>query len=53
MDRAISLAPDHRMVVDDSQLGMHSADELRAELQRGLVRDISDFNPMRLFKPRR
>jgi hypothetical protein len=32
---------------------MHSADELRAELQRGLTRDVSDLNPMRLFRKRR
>src|SRR5689334_20852564 len=35
VDRAIALAPDHRIVVDDAQLGMRTADELRAELQRG------------------
>ena len=32
---------------------MHTADELRAELQRGLTRDASDFNPLRLLRPRR
>src|SRR6185503_12192535 len=35
VDRAIALAPDHRLVVDDATLGLHSADELRAELQHG------------------
>jgi tetratricopeptide (TPR) repeat protein len=53
VDRAIALAPDHRLVVDDAQLGIHSADELRAELQRGLTRELSDFNPMRLFRARK
>ena len=52
-DRAIALAPDHRLVVDDPDIGMHTADELRAELQRGITRDASDFNPLRLLKPRR
>ena len=52
VDRAIALAPGQRLVVDDSQLGLKSADELRAELQRGLTRDASDFNPIRLFRPR-
>ena len=35
VDRAIALAPGHRLVVDDPALDMHTADELRAELQRG------------------
>jgi hypothetical protein len=53
VDRAIALAPSHRLVVDDPEIGMHSADELRAELERGITRDVSDFNPLRLLKPRR
>jgi hypothetical protein len=53
VDRAIALAPDHRLVVDDSQLPMKTADELRAELQRGLIRDVSDFNPLRVFRSRK
>ena len=53
VDRSIALAPNHRLVVDDPDIGIHSADELRAELQRGLTRDASDFNPLRLLRPRR
>ena len=53
VDRAIALAPDHRLLVDDPSLGMHTADELRAELQRGMTREASDFNPLRLMEPRR
>jgi hypothetical protein len=53
VDRAIALAPDHRLVVDDAQLGIHTADELRAELQRGLTRELSDFNPLRVFRARK
>jgi hypothetical protein len=52
VDKAIALAPDQRLVVDDPDLGMHSADELRAELRRGLTRDASDFNPLRVFRRR-
>ena len=52
VDRAIALAPDHRLVVDDSQLPMKTADELRAELHSGLIRDVSDFNPLRVFRSR-
>ena len=53
VDRAIAAAPDHRLAVDDPTLGMRTADELRAELQRGLTRDASDLNPLRMFRPRR
>lgn len=53
VDKAIALAPGERLVVDDPDLQMRSADELRAELQRGLIRDASDFNPLRVFRPRK
>ncbi len=53
VERAIALAPDRRLVVSDPNLGMQSADELRAELQKGLERDASDFNPMRLLRERK
>jgi hypothetical protein len=32
---------------------MHTADELRAELQRGLTRELSDLNPMKVFEERK
>jgi tetratricopeptide (TPR) repeat protein len=51
--RAMEIAPDHRVVVDDQTLGMRSGDELKAELERGLRRDASDLNPMRVFEPRK
>ena len=53
VDKAIALAPGGRLVVDDPDLQMRSADELRAELQRGLTREASDFNPLRIFRPRK
>jgi hypothetical protein len=53
IDKAIAVAPGRRLVVDDPDLQMHSADELRAELQRGITRDASDFNPMRIFRKRK
>ena len=53
VDRAIALAPDHRIVVDDAGLGLRTADELRAELRRGMTRDVSDLNPMRVFGTRK
>lgn len=53
LDRAITVAPGNRIAVNDPDLGMRTADELRAELQRGLTRDASDLNPMRVFRPRK
>jgi glutamine cyclotransferase len=53
VDRAIALAPNQRLVLEDTQLGMKTADELRAELQRGLTRDASDLNPLRMFRSRK
>jgi hypothetical protein len=51
--RAIETAPEQRVIVDDPTLGMRSSDELKAELERGLRRDASDFNPMRVLAPRK
>ena len=53
VDKAIAVAPEGRLTVEDGTLQMRSADELRAELQRGLTRDASDFNPMRVLRPRK
>jgi len=52
-DRAIAHAPGGRLAVPDPNLGMHTTDELRAELQRGLERSVSDLNPMKVFEPRK
>lgn len=53
IDRAIAVAPGNRLVVDDPNLGMRTADELRAELVRGQTRDASDFNPLRVLEKRK
>ena len=53
VNRAINLAPGHRLVVDDAGLVMHTGEELRGELERGLRTDASDFNPARVFAPRK
>jgi hypothetical protein len=53
IEAAIALAPNGRLVVDDPQLSMHNADELRAELEAGLKREASDFNPLRMFDTRK
>jgi hypothetical protein len=53
VDRAIALAPNGRLVVDDDNLRMRSADEVRAELEAGRTRDASDFNPLRVLESRK
>jgi len=53
VDRAIAAAPGHRLDVEDPDLQMRSTDELKAELQEGMRRDASDFNPLRLFRERK
>jgi hypothetical protein len=53
VDRAIALAPDGRLVVEQPDQLIRTADELRAELQAGLTRDSSDFNPLRVLRPRK
>ena len=51
--RAIEVAPAGRVRVADASLGLQTADELKAELERGLRREASDFNPLRIFRGRR
>lgn len=53
VDRAIALAPNGRIVVEDENLGMKSAEELKAEFEAGLRREMSDFNPARLLRERK
>jgi hypothetical protein len=53
IEQAMNLAPDGRLRVDDQGLSMHTADEVKAEIEAGLTRDLSDFNPMRLLQPRK
>ena len=53
VNRAIAVAPNGRIVVDDPDLQMHTGDELKAELEAGLRRDLADFNPFRLLGERK
>lgn len=53
VDKSIAAAPGGRLVIDDSNLQMRSADELKAELQRGLTREADDYNPLRVFRGRK
>ena len=53
VDRAVALTPDGRLSIDDGDLRIHTADELRAELEAGRRHDASDLNPMRIFRERK
>jgi hypothetical protein len=53
VDKAIALAPGGRLRVDDSDLQMRSADELKAELEAGLRIEAADFNPLKIFRRRK
>jgi hypothetical protein len=53
VERAIALAPNGRLIVDDADLRMHTADELKAELEGGIRVDASDFSPARVWRARK
>ena len=53
IERALALAPEGRLIVDDENLGMRTAEELKVELEAGQRRDASDLNPMRLLRERK
>lgn len=53
VNKAIALAPSGRLVLDDPDLQMRSADELKAELEAGLRSDAADLNPLRIFGKRK
>ena len=49
---ARTLAPRGSIVIDDPNLRLHTAEEVAAEFERGLTRDLSDLNPARVFRER-
>jgi hypothetical protein len=51
--RATATAPGHHVTVADATLGIHTSEELQAELERGITREWSDLNPLRVFRERR
>ena len=52
LGRAVAAAPDGFIRVDDPGLTLRTSDELRGELERGLTRESSDLNPMRMLGSR-
>lgn len=51
-DRAIALSQG-TFVTEDPTLLLRTAAELKAELQKGIEKSWSDFNPMRVLEPRK
>ena len=53
VNRAISLAPNQTLTVDDPGLQLHTAAELKAELEQGAERSWGDLNPVEVFRKRK
>jgi tetratricopeptide (TPR) repeat protein len=53
VSRAIALSPSAPLVVADPMLQMHTAAELKAELEKGSERRWGDLNPLKLLDPRK
>lgn len=53
VNRAISLATANPFTVDDPNLQMHSAAELKTELEQGTERSWSDVNPLKVLRTRK
>ena len=50
---ALNLSPDAPLNIEDPELKMHTAAELKAELEQGLERTADDFNPLKVFRERK
>ena len=50
---AIRLSPEGALSVEDPELKIRSAAELKAELEGGLVRTAEDFNPLKVLRERK
>lgn len=53
VNRAIALAPEGTLAVEDADLRMHTAAELKAELEQGTERTLDDFNPLKVLRERK
>jgi tetratricopeptide (TPR) repeat protein len=51
--RAINLAPNGLLTVEDSDLQIHTAAELKTELEQGTETSWNDINPAGLFRKRK
>jgi len=53
VNRAIALASTSPLSVADPDLRMHTASELKAELEQGIERSWSDVNPLKVLRTRK
>ena len=53
VDRAITLSPSAPLTVADPLLQMHTAAELKAELEKGAEGRWDDLNPLKILDPRK
>jgi tetratricopeptide (TPR) repeat protein len=53
INRAIALSPATPLMIDDPDLQMHTAAELKAELEQGLEHNWSDANPLKVLRRRK
>jgi hypothetical protein len=50
---ALNLSSAAPLTVEDAELKMHTAAELKAELESGIERTTDDFNPLKVFRERK
>jgi len=53
MRREPSIVPNGSLTVDDPNLQMQTAAELKTELEQGIERSWNDLNPLKLFRQRK
>ena len=53
VNRALTLSSGSTLTIDDPDLQMHTAAELKAELEQGLERSWSDVNPLKVLRTRK
>ena len=53
VNRAIELSPQGPLTVEDADLRLHTAAELKAELEAGLAHTWGDLNPLKVFRRER
>jgi hypothetical protein len=53
VNRAIALSSTNALTIDDPDLQMHTAAELKAELEQGLESNWSDVNPLKVLRTRK
>jgi hypothetical protein len=53
VNRAIGLSPNGSLTVDDSNLQMHTAAELKTELEQATEQSWADLNPLKVLRTRK